>query len=421
MQSHEQPQSASLTGIETKGYNPGQAGASEGRSMQIDPFSIYVHIPFCRSRCSYCAFTTYADMEAFLPAYIDAVEREIGFMGRNAGAISSHTLYLGGGTPSLLSPAQVERLIGACRDRLGLDGGAEISIEANPDTLDEKKLAGYRVAGVNRLSIGVQSAQAEELRLFNRRHTAEQAAEAIRMARAAGFNNLSIDLIYGAPRQTRQSWRATLDTVLGWQPEHVSLYGLTLEEGTPLAERVEQGELDAPDPDLAADMYEDAQERLEQAGLEQYEISNWARGGRICQHNRQYWLNRPYLGIGVGAHGSAGGRRVWNVASIAEYIRRMEEAQERPFPFSPANEDYEEIDEGLAKSETMILGLRLVEEGVDRAGYQARFGEPVEASFGPVLRELEAGRLVESNGERIRLTRQAYLISNRVFVRLLPD
>ncbi len=389
--------------------------------MQIDPFSLYIHIPFCRSRCAYCAFTTYAGMEDSLPAYVDAVVGEIAFMGQNAGAISSHTLYLGGGTPSLLSPAQAERLIGACRDHLGLMDGAEITLEANPDTVDEAKLAGYRLVGVNRLSVGVQSTQPEELRLFNRCHTVEQAELAIRVARAAGFDNVSIDLIYGAPHQTRESWRSSLDTGLGWQPEHVSLYGLTLEEGTPLTAMVERGEIDAPDPDLAADMYEDAQERLEQAGLEQYEISNWARAGHASRHNRQYWLNRPYLGIGVGAHGSAGGRRVWNVASIAEYIRRMEEAQERPFPFSPANEDYEEIDEGLAKSETMILGLRLVEEGVDRAGYQARFGEPVEASFGPVLHELEAGRLVESNGERIRLTRQAYLISNRVFVRLLPD
>jgi oxygen-independent coproporphyrinogen-3 oxidase len=389
--------------------------------MRIDPFSIYVHIPFCRSRCSYCAFTTYAGMEAILPAYIGAVEREIRVMGQIAGVVSSHTLYLGGGTPSLLSPAQAERLIGACRDHLGLSDGAEITIEANPDTLDEKKLSGYRAAGVDRLSIGVQSTQAEELRLFDRRHTAEQAAKAMQMARAVGFDNLSIDLIYGAPRQTRASWQATLDTVLGWQPEHISLYGLTLEEGTPLTARVEQGELDAPDPDLAADMYEDAQDRLARAGLEQYEISNWARTGRICQHNRQYWLNRPYLGIGTGAHGSVGGRRLWNTASIPDYIRRMEEVRERPFPFSPANEDYEETDEELAKSETMILGLRLVQEGVDRAGYEARFGEPVEASFGPVLRDLEAGGLIESNGERIRLTRQAYLISNRVFVRFLPD
>ncbi|MBN1122511.1 MAG: radical SAM family heme chaperone HemW [Anaerolineae bacterium] len=389
--------------------------------MQIDPFSIYVHIPFCRSRCSYCAFVTYAGLEACLPAYIDAVEREIEGMGQNASPCSSHTLYLGGGTPSLLSPAQVETLIGACRDHLGLGDGAEITIEANPDTLDEKKSIGYRAAGVNRLSIGVQSTQAEELRLFNRRHTAEQAAEAVQMARTAGFDNISIDLIYGAPRQTRTSWRATLDTVMGWQPEHISLYGLTLEEDTPLAAMVERGELDAPDPDLAADMYEDAQERLSRAGLGQYEISNWTRAGYASRHNRQYWLNRPYLGIGVGAHGSAGGRRMWNVTSIPEYIRRMAEGQARPFPFSPANEDYEEINEGLAKSETMILGLRLVEEGVDRMDYEARFGESIEASFGPVLRELEAGGLIESNSERIRLTRRAYLISNRVLVRFLPD
>jgi oxygen-independent coproporphyrinogen-3 oxidase len=393
----------------------------QGSSTQIDPFSLYIHIPFCRSRCAYCAFTTYAGVEDSLPAYVDAAIGEIAFMGQSAGAISSHTLYLGGGTPSLLSPAQVEGLIGACRDRLGLMDGAEITLEANPDTVDEAKLAGYRSAGVNRLSIGVQSTQPEELRLFNRRHTVEQAEQAIRSARAAGFDNVSIDLIYGAPRQTRESWRSTLDTGLGWQPDHVSLYGLTLEEGTPLAAMAERGEIDAPDPDLAADMYEDAQERLARAGLEQYEISNWARAGCASRHNRQYWLNRPYLGIGVGAHGSASGYRLWNTASIPDYIRRMETAQGRPFPFSPAMEGYEEIGKELEKSETMILGLRLVQEGVDRAGYRARFGEPVEERFGTALRELESAGLVEWDDERIRLTRRAYLVSNRVFVRFLPD
>jgi oxygen-independent coproporphyrinogen-3 oxidase len=222
---------------------------------------------------------------------------------------SAHTLYFGGGTPSLLAAGQAAYLIEAGRVYFGLADSAEITLEVNPGTADETRLGEFAGAGVNRISIGVQSAHEVELRMFGRDHSFAEAAAAFSAARRAGFENVSVDLIYGAPRQTRSDWRKTLDAVLAWGPAHVSLYSLSLEPGTRLAWQVEQRELPAPDPDLAADMYEDAQERMSSAGLRQYEISNWARPGCECLHNRQYWGNAPYFGFGAGAHGFGRGMR----------------------------------------------------------------------------------------------------------------
>lgn len=383
--------------------------------------SLYVHIPFCRTRCTYCAFNTYAGLDALIGPYLDALQREMALVGQAAPHPRAHTLYLGGGTPSLLTPAQVAGVVAAAQAHLGLAEGVEITLEANPGDLSADRLAGFRAAGVNRLSLGVQSAHADELRMFGRRHSSAEAGEAFRRARAAGFSNVSIDLIYGAPNQTRHKWRESLDTLLSWGPDHVSLYSLTLEPGTPLARRVERGTLPAPDPDLAADMYDDARARLSREGLAQYEISNWARPGCESQHNRQYWLNRPFLGMGAGAHGSAAGVRTWNVNPVREYIARVMAGEAQAFPLSPAFEGYEVIDLPLEMSETVILGLRLVHEGVSKSGFAWRFGRSLDEVFGPALEALEQAGLLAINGDQVRLTERAYLVSNQVFVRLLPE
>lgn len=387
-----------------------------------EPFSLYVHIPFCRSLCSYCAFNTYAGLDALIPAYVDALRREMALVAQAADApLASHTLYFGGGTPSLLAARQVEAIIAAARDSVGLRLDAEITLEANPGSLDLARLEALRAAGITRLSLGVQSAHASELKLFGRAHTFAGAAQAFALARRAGFDNISIDLIYGAPHQTRQNWRETLNKTLAWEPDHISLYSLSIEPGTSLHHRAQQGLLPSPDPDLAADMYDDARAWCARAGLRQYEIANWARPGFECAHNKQYWLNRPFLGFGAGAHGAARGLRYWNVKPVKGYVERVVSGAARAFPLSPAADDFEVIGEELAMAETAILGLRLVHEGLSLADFERRFNRPAGAVFGPALAELSRAGLVREEGDRLLLAGRAYLVSNRVFARLLPD
>jgi oxygen-independent coproporphyrinogen-3 oxidase len=380
--------------------------------------SLYLHIPFCRTRCSYCSFNTYAGLERLVEPYLAALRQEIGLSGQDT-RYRVPTIYLGGGTPSLLKPQQIAALLDACSSHFDLPAGMEISIEANPGTVDVEKLRGFKAAGITRLSLGVQSAQAEELTFFNRGHTFEEAEQAFRMARQAGYDNVSIDLIYGAPHQTLDCWRDSLDRVLTWEPDHISLYSLTIDEGTQLKKWTEQGQVDALDPDLAADMYDVAGEKLQQAGLRQYEISNWARPGYECRHNRQYWLNQPYLGLGAGAYGTAGGVRYWNVKAVGKYIERVEQGEGHSFPPSPAADGFETIDEKLAMSETMILGLRLVAEGVSREPFARRFGHTIDQVFGSAISDLVSLGLLVDDGQTLRLTERAYLISNQVFVRFL--
>lgn len=388
-----------------------------------EPLSLYVHIPFCKTRCSYCAFNTYAGLDALIPAFVDALCGEMERVASTAkGQVGgAHTLYFGGGTPSLLEPSQVKEIINAAQRCFGLSLDAEITLEMNPGTVNLIKLEAFRAAGVTRGSVGVQSAQPSELEMFWRKHSFDEAAEAYHLARQAGFDNLSIDLIYGAPHQTRESWRDTLRTVLAWRPNHASLYSLTLEPQTLLERQVATGILPAPDSDLAADMYNDAREYCAQAGLVQYEISNWAVRGFESRHNRQYWLNRPFLGFGPGAHGAAGGVRYWNVKSVHEYIQRVQMASPAEFPFSPALEDYEVIDRELAMAETMILRLRLVQEGLNPADFEARFGEFSLEVYQQEIHALKQMKLLERDSNALRLTEQAYLVSNQVFMRFMPE
>ncbi|MBN1429805.1 MAG: radical SAM family heme chaperone HemW [Anaerolineae bacterium] len=385
--------------------------------------SIYLHIPFCKARCSYCGFNTYAGLDDRIEDYLAALRREIEMVGQSieGGRPVAHTLYLGGGTPSLLTPGQVETLLAACHRHFSLPPGAEISLEANPGTVDLDRLRRLREIGVNRLSLGVQSAQAADLKLFKRIHSFADAVDAFQAVRRAGYDNISIDLIYGAPGQTPAGWEDTLNRILDWEPEHVSLYSLSIEEDTPLERQIEQGVLDAPDPDRAADMYEQAQERLSKAGFQQYELSNWARPGHECQHNRQYWLNEPYLGLGAGAYGTFGGLRYWNVEAVGAYIERISQAREGRFPPSPAAEDCETIDQNLAMVETMILGLRLTAEGVRKERFARRFGREIDAVFGETITRLAAQNLLTDDGQSVRLTRRAYLISNRVLVHFIGN
>ena len=391
---------------------------------------IYLHVPFCKVRCAYCDFNTYAGLEGLMPDYVETLVAEIRQVAQAAdsgglGRPDVSTIFFGGGTPSLLPTPQVASILQALRRSFSLEETCEISLEANPGTTDAAHLQALRELGVNRLSFGVQSAQPSELQLLDRLHTFEQAAQAVTWARQAGFDNLNLDLIYGIMGQTLSGWQDTLRRALDLAPEHLSLYALTLESGTPMQARVAAGMLPVPDPDAAADMYEWAREELERLGYRHYEISNWARDdgdapgrapSRACRHNLLTWRLEPYLGLGAGAHGAVPGLRYANVRHPAAYIERIQAGEAASFPLSAAAVETWPIDPETERRERLLLGLRLVEEGVDEAGYQARFGSSLADDFGPTLTSLADLGLVEWQAGRVRLTRGAHLLGNQVFV-----
>jgi oxygen-independent coproporphyrinogen-3 oxidase len=295
-----------------------------------------------------------------------------------------------------------------------MDEAAEITIEANPGTVDEAYLTAIRKPGVNRLSLGVQSLNNHELAMLGRIHTAAEARDAVRLARGAGFDNLSLDLIYGLPGQTLTDWQHSLDDALALGPEHLSLYALTLEADTPMWTAIKEGSLPEIDPDISADQYELAEDRLAAHGYSHYEISNWARPGRECRHNLTYWRNVPYLGAGVAAHSCIDGHRLANSQSLDKYMADFSGKT------SPLPELDEEIGPELELAETVILGLRLG-EGINADDIQSRFGIDILAHYRRQVEEMADAGLLEQADGHIRLTRRGRLLSNEVFWRFLPE
>ncbi|HEY1407495.1 MAG TPA: radical SAM family heme chaperone HemW [Promineifilum sp.] len=387
-------------------------------------YALYLHIPFCRARCSYCDFNTYTSIADLKDAYTAALAgevRQVAQLSAVAGEARPgvHTLFFGGGTPSLLSVEQIDTLLSAVRDSFALADDAEITLEANPGTVDEAYLAAIRNLGVSRLSFGVQSALPDELALLGREHDFDAAVSAVGMARRAGFDNLNIDLIYGLPGQSVADWERTLAAALPLETEHVSLYCLTIEPGTPMQRWLQTGAIAAPDPDVAADQYEAACRELERAGFRHYEISNWARAGRECRHNVVYWRNEPYLGLGAGAHGLAGGYRYRVVRQPRAYVRRMQSDASGPFPLSAAVADHHRVGREEAMSDTAITQLRLLEEGLDLGGFAGRFGQSFDEVYGPALRQLESWELLRERDGRLLLTDRGRFLSNQVFYRFV--
>jgi len=380
--------------------------------MEEEPgTALYLHIPFCLSKCAYCDFVSYDHLAGLYGEYTSALVTEMDLA--EPGSIRS--IYIGGGTPTVLPLSHFERVFEAIRRRFPPATGTEITVEANPGTVSPAKLEGLRALGVTRLSLGVQSFVEQELRLLGRIHCAPDAIEAFQAGREAGFDNLSLDLIYGLPRQSLDSWSASLQQALALHPDHLSLYALTVEEDTPLAAGIAQGRLPAPDPDLAADMYELAQEMLSGAGFVHYEISNWARSPEfVCRHNLTYWHNEPYLGIGAGAHSWRQGRRWSNLTRPEEYIRCVRSGL-------AAAVTEETIGPELEMGETMMLGLRLLDEGVTFARFQARFGLDLRVQYANALEELAALGLIQTTAERVVLSRRGRLLGNQVFLRFLGD
>ncbi len=388
------------------------------------PISLYVHIPFCETKCPYCDFNTYAAIEPLMPAYVSAMQAEIDLWGRLLDSPDVHTVFFGGGTPSYLPADDIRRIMQRLRSAFSLSPDAEVTLEANPGDFSAHKLAAYLDCGVNRLSIGVQSFDNSLLKTLGRRHTAADAAHAYRQAADAGFNNISIDLMYGLPYQRMEQWQSTLMKTLELTPPHISMYCLTLEGGTPMEQWVEQGSMPTPDTDIAADMYLMAQDEMRHAGYRHYEISNWAMPDMQSRHNLTYWRNQQYLGVGPGAHSYLGDYRFNAIKSPREYTRRMQciadavcDAPMRDRIASvPVVSDIERIDTPLEMAETMMLGLRL-DEGIGISAFTDRFGAPPSRFYTDTIADLERLKLLRIEDDMLRLTHRGRMMGNEVFSR----
>ena len=374
-----------------------------------DKLGIYIHIPFCRSKCDYCDFYSLAGRDDRMDQYQKALLSHIKETAPLAQDFPVDTIYIGGGTPSYYGAKRLKELLGVIRKLYKVEKDAEVTVECNPDSVDVKSLKILRKAGVNRLSMGMQSANACELERIHRIHTPQQVNEAATAARKAGFTNLSLDLIYGLPGQTMDSWKATVEHALSLIPQHLSCYGLKVEEGTPLAARVAQGEV-LPDDDQQADLYLWTVGRLERAGYPQYEISNLAKPGFASRHNLRYWLTQPYIGFGPGAHSDFGGRRYSFVRDLDAYIQGVLQGGD-------IIDESEIIPKRERCGEYLMLRLRTV-QGINEQEYRSTYF----MDFAPLQARLEQFRAqgwAEQTDGRWHFTPKGFLLSNQLIGDLL--
>ena len=370
---------------------------------------VYVHLPFCPYICPYCDFAKWAWDAARAARYLDALHAEL----RAAPAVRARTLFFGGGTPTTYRPEQIGGLVAAVRERFALPADAEITVEANPDPPLVAKLRGLREGGVNRLSIGVQSFVADELHVLGRRHTAADVEAVVRGAREAGFANLSLDLIFGAPGQSEASWAASLDAAIALGVEHLSCYGLTIEAGTPYATWFARDPAAFAGESLEAELYARAIARLREAGFEHYEISNWAKPGFRSQHNAGYWRNDPYLGLGVGAASYRAGVRATHTRELAAYC-------DAALAGVPIPGESEQLEGAARAGEAIMLALR-TSEGVDTMAFRERYGINVRERYRGVIDDLVAAGVLETAGGALRLTERGRFVANDVCGAFLAD
>ncbi len=372
----------------------------------MKPISLYIHIPFCASKCAYCDFASFPGREADWRRYFEALWGEMALWRPALAAREAVTLFIGGGTPTLVPPEYLAETLDRAREAVPFAADAEITVEGNPGTLTPEKLARYRRAGVNRLSLGAQSFDDGLLRSLGRIHTSGQIAGAVAMARDAGFDNLNLDLIYALPGQGLDDWRDTLERAAALGVEHLSAYSLIVEEGTPMARRVASGEAVLPEDDEANAMQRAAVERLTAAGYGRYEISNYARPGRECRHNLAYWLRGEYLGWGCAAHSLFDGRRFHNPEGLDDYLAGGRAQEVRALTRADAME------------ETLMLSTRTV-RGLDLAAWRRSFARPFERGREAALARLERGGFVETAGGFMRLTARGMEVQNAVVLELL--
>ena len=372
-----------------------------------EPAGLYVHVPFCAAICNYCNFNRGLFDAALKARYLDALVAEIE-RGVDGGPLAADTIFFGGGTPSLLEPEDIARLVSACERAFGVAADREVTLEANPESVTGARLREYRAAGVNRVSFGVQSFRDEELRRLSRLHSADRARAALGEARAAGFDNVSLDLMMWLPAQRVEEWLESVDQAIALAPDHLSLYLLEVYPNAPLRDDMARARWSqAPDEDAAA-MYLAAMDRLDNAGYLQYEISNVARAGRRSRHNLKYWTDGDWLGFGCGAHSTRDGVRWKNVAATDDYIDRVRTG-------GSAAVDVRRLSDGERLGDALFTGLRLT-DGLDLDVVGSRYGVDVWRRFGAELEPfLEAGHL-ERAGSRLRLTRQGMLLANEVMM-----
>jgi oxygen-independent coproporphyrinogen III oxidase len=367
-------------------------------------------------------------MIPFLPQYVESLCQEQIVVSQAADAqIPVGTIFFGGGTPSLLSAKDFEIILRTASDNFKLMDSVEITIEANPGTVNADYLKSIHSLGINRISFGMQSAHPGDLQTLNRQHVQRDVIQAVEWSKKAGFNHINLDLIFGIPGQDIQRWLSTLELALMENIDHFSLYSLSVEEGTPLKKWIDHGLIPAPDEDLAADMYESAIDKFEQAGFLQYEISNWTRldgQDNRCLHNLQYWRYLPYLGFGAGAHGFFNDTRTENAGGIAEYITRMKGGVRTGFPAGPACLQSQRLSKWDQMQEYLMVGYRLTDEGISKLEFQQQFGHPIEEYFPKQLDHLANQGLIEVHPQdpsRLRLTRRGRLFGNRVFTEFVGN
>ncbi len=392
---------------------------------ESDMLSIYLHIPFCSSRCKYCDFNTYVGYGPYIDDYVNSLIIEISCAGEyNTSNLAVESIYFGGGTPTLLNTHHYSAILKSISGAFKVSSRIEISTEANPCGLSENYLTGLAAAGVNRLSIGMQTGIANELKLLGRNHSMEDVAASVSSARKAGIQNLNLDLIFGIPGQTLVSFRQSLMDAVQLRPEHLSLYSLSLEDSTVLAEEIRLGEISAPDEDLVADMYEMAMELLAENNYNQYEISNWSLFGRYeCRHNLQYWRNLQYLGFGAGAHSHYNSLRWENHHSIKEYIYCIKKVGEKSR--QPTAIEVVKLEKKLLIQETIMMGLRLTNEGLDVGLLKNRFDVDIEKMYAREIEFLIKQDLLEWGNYGLKpclkLTRRGRMLGNQVFMQFMGE
>ena len=384
--------------------------------MKKRNLELYLHIPFCVRKCNYCDFFSASGTQEEQAAYVSAMIREIQSYHELSKEYEVQTIFLGGGTPSLLTPEQIEQIFAAIYHKFSVIENAEITMEMNPGTVDIEKLHAMKAAGVNRLSIGLQSAQDEELKMLGRIHTYEEFLETWKLTEKAGFENRNIDLMSALPGQTIESYEDTLSKVLALEPEHVSAYSLILEEGTVFYDWYEKGKLDRgawklPSEEEEYAMGELTIQRLAEAGMHRYEISNYAKPGKECRHNLGYWDRTEYLGIGAGSSSLIKGERFDHIRDRKAYIEKIRNGESILI-------DREILSVESQMEEFMYLGLRKV-KGVSRTDFQNYFGKNVNDVYGKVLDKLEEEKLLEYEDDRIRLTHRGMDVSNCVLAEFL--